>query len=285
MRTRTFFLILLSLLISCCSVKNPIDYFEAKIYKLDVQQGNIITAEMLMGLKPGMTQAQVRYVLGTPLIQDSFHKNRWDYIYKMIKDDQFIEERHLVVKFEDYELVDIKGDLINKDDVMLGAQMEKQSKVITLTKEDYEEQKKDTKSILSRLNFWDSDAEVKENSQTIKISKKDYEGQEKDQSLLSRLKFWDDDPEPSAKDIKIETSSKENKVMEVVKQIEASEDEEKVMPSVDGESDKKIKTVDKEYKIDDEQSVSQSVKEDIIKSLPDEADPAYFELLLEKIGF
>ncbi|MDA1034448.1 MAG: outer membrane protein assembly factor BamE [Proteobacteria bacterium] len=285
MRTKTFFLILLSLLISCCSVKNPIDYFEAKIYKLDVQQGNIITAEMLMGLKPGMTQAQVRYVLGTPLIQDSFHKNRWDYIYKMIKDDQLIEERHLVVKFEDDELVDIKGDLINKDDVMLGAQMEKQSKVITLTKEDYEEQKKDTKSILSRLNFWDSDAEVKENSQTIKISKKDYEGQEKDQSLLSRLKFWDDDPEPSAKDIKIETSSKENKVMEVVKQIEASEDEEKVMPSVDRESDKKIKTVEKEYKIDDEQSVSQSVKEDIIKSLPDEADPAYFELLLEKIGF
>ena len=273
------------MLISCCSVKNPIDYFEAKIYKLDVQQGNIITAEMLMGLKPGMTQAQVRYVLGTPLIQDSFHKNRWDYIYTMIKDDQLIEERHLVVKFEDDELVDIKGDLINKDDVMLGAQMEKQSKVITLTKEDYEEQKKDTKSILSRLNFWDSDAEVKENSQTIKISKKDYEGQEKDQSLLSRLKFWDDDPEPSAKDIKIETSSKENKVMEVVKQIEASEDEEKVMPSVDRESDKKIKTVEKEYKIDDEQSVSQSVKEDIIKSLPDEADPAYFELLLEKIGF
>ncbi|MGA1443251.1 MAG: outer membrane protein assembly factor BamE, partial [Methylophilaceae bacterium] len=79
-----------------------------------MQQGNIITAEMLMGLKPGMTRAQVRYVLGTPLIQDSFHKNRWDYIYKMIKDDQLIEERHLVVKFEDDELVDIKGDLINK---------------------------------------------------------------------------------------------------------------------------------------------------------------------------
>lgn len=285
MRTKTFFLILLSLLISCCSVKNPIDYFEAKIYKLDVQQGNIITAEMLMGLKPGMTRAQVRYVLGTPLIQDSFHKNRWDYIYKMINDDQLIEERHLVVKFEDDELVDIKSDLINKDDVMLGAQTEKQSKVITLTKEDYEEQKKDTKSILSRLKFWDSDEELKENSQTIKISKEDYKNQEKDQSLLSRLKFWDDDPEPSAKDIKIETSSKENKVKEVVKQIEAPEGEEKVMPIVDGEGDKKIKTVEKEYKIDDEQSVSQSVKEDIIKSLPDEADPAYFELLLEKIGF
>jgi len=249
MRTKTFFLILLSLLISSCSVKNPIDYFEAKIYKLDVQQGNIITAEMLMGLKPGMTRAQVRYVLGTPLIQDSFHKNRWDYIYKMIKDDQLIEERHLVVKFEDDELVDIKGDLINKDDVMIGAQTEKQSKVITLTKEDYEEQKKDKKSI------------------------------------LSRLKFWDDDPEPSVNDIKMETSSKENEVKEAVKQIDTSEVEEKDIPSRSSEGDIKTKTVEKEYKIDDEQSVSQSVKEDIIKSLPDESDPAYFELLLEKIGF
>ena len=285
MRTKTFFLILLSLLISSCSVKNPVDYFEAKIYKLDVQQGNIITAEMLMGLKPGMTRAQVRYVLGTPLIQDSFHKNRWDYIYKMIKDDQLIEERHLVVKFEDDELVDIKGDLINKDDVMIGAQTEKQSKVITLTKEDYEEQKKDKKSILSRLKFWDSDEAVQENSQTIKISKEDYKDQEKDQSLLSRLKFWDDDPEPSVNDIKMETSSKDNEVKEAVKRKDNSEVEEKDIPSGIGEGGIKTKTVEKEYKIDDEQSVSQSVKEDIIKSLPDESDPAYFELLLEKIGF
>src|SRR5210317_2358371 len=153
MRYRHLIFFLTFIFLTACSVKSPIDYFEAKIYKLDVQQGNIITAEMLMGLKPGMTRAQVRYVLGTPLIQDSFHKNRWDYIYKMIKDDQLIEERHLVVKFEDDELVDIKGDLINKDDVMIGAQTEKQSKVITLTKEDYEEQKKDKKSILSRLKL------------------------------------------------------------------------------------------------------------------------------------
>ena len=64
--------------------------------------------------------------------------------------------------------------------------------MITLTKEDYEEQKKDKKSILSRLKFWMMMKEVKENSQTIKISKEDYEDQEKDQSLLSRLKFWDE---------------------------------------------------------------------------------------------
>ena len=104
-------------------------------------------------------------------------------------------------------------------------------------------------------------------------------------NVETRLKFWDDDPEPNVNDIKMETSSKENEVKEAVKQIDTSEVEEKDIPSRSSEGDIKTKTVEKEYKIDDEQSVSQSVKEDIIKSLPDESDPAYFELLLEKIGF
>jgi len=53
---------------------------------MDIQQGNEIDAEMLLKLKPGMTKNQVRFVLGTPLIQDSFHNNRWDYLYAMRKD-------------------------------------------------------------------------------------------------------------------------------------------------------------------------------------------------------
>ena len=137
-----FFLVTLAL-VTGCSVKSPIDYFEAKIYKLDIQQGNIISAEMLMGLKPGMTRAQVKYVLGTPLIQDSFHENRWDYIYKMIKDDRLIEERHVIVRFADDGLVDVKGDIIQSNDILIGAETEKESKVITLSEADYEQQKKD----------------------------------------------------------------------------------------------------------------------------------------------
>ena len=154
MRHRHLIFFLTFIFLTACSVKSPKDYFEAKIYKLDVQQGNIITAEMLMGLKPGMTRTQVKYILGTPLIQDSFHENRWDYIYKMIKDDRLIEERHVVVRFEDDELVDVKGDIIQSNDILIGAETEKQYKVITLTEADYEEQKKDKNSILSRLKFW-----------------------------------------------------------------------------------------------------------------------------------
>ena len=50
-------------------------------HKIDIQQGNQVNAEDLDRVKIGMTQEQVKYLLGTPLLQDSFHQNRWDYLY------------------------------------------------------------------------------------------------------------------------------------------------------------------------------------------------------------
>ena len=278
--------------LTACSVKSPIDYFEAKIYKLDVQQGNIITAEMLMGLKPGMTRAQVKYVLGTPLIQDSFHENRWDYIYKMIKDDRLIEERHVVVRFEDDELVDVKGDIIQSNDILIGAETEKQSKVITLSEADYEEQKKDKNSILSRLKFWEDEADQKTEESTIKISKEELEEEKKDsKSLLSRLKFWESETEDGLiKDMQVEKESKavaiEEKSVDVIQEEEnllTKEEPEKIISEQDDID--VVNSKEEKYAIDETQSMSSSVKDDIIKSLPDESDPKYFELLLEKIGF
>jgi len=278
--------------LTACSVKSPIDYFEAKIYKLDVQQGNIITAEMLMGLKPGMTRAQVKYVLGTPLIQDSFHENRWDYIYKMIKDDRLIEERHVVVRFEDDELVDVKGDIIQSNDILIGAETEKQSKVITLTEADYEEQKKDKNSILSRLKFWEDEAEQKTEESTIKISKEELEEEKKDsKSLLSRLKFWESENEDGLiKDMQVEKESKaaaiEEKSVDVIQEEENLLTKEEPQKNISEQDDiDVVNSKEEKYAIDETQSMSSSVKDDIIKSLPDESDPKYFELLLEKIGF
>ena len=292
MRYRHLIFFLTFIFLTACSVKSPIHYFEAKIYKLDVQQGNIITAEMLMGLKPGMTRAQVKYVLGTPLIQDSFHENRWDYIYKMIKDDRLIEERHVVVRFEDDELVDVKGDIIQSNDILIGAETEKQSKVITLSEADYEEQKKDKNSILSRLKFWEDEADQKTEESTIKISKEELEEEKKDsKSLLSRLKFWETENENrSVKDIKVEKESKaiaiEEKSVDVTQEDESllfKEEPEKIISEQD--SIDVVDSKEEKYAIDETQSMSSSVKDDIIKSLPDESDPKYFELLLEKIGF
>jgi outer membrane protein assembly factor BamE len=50
-------------------------------HKIDIQQGNQVNAADLDRLKIGMTREQVKYLLGTPLLQDSFHQNRWDYLY------------------------------------------------------------------------------------------------------------------------------------------------------------------------------------------------------------
>lgn len=292
MRYRHLIFFLTFIFLTACSVKSPIDYFEAKIYKLDVQQGNIITAEMLMGLKPGMTRAQVKYVLGTPLIQDSFHENRWDYIYKMIKDDRLIEERHVVVRFADDELVDVKGDIIQSNDILIGAETERQSKVITLSEADYAEQKKDKNSLLSRLKFWEDETDQKIEEATIKISKEELEEEKKDsKSLLSRLKFWESETETAmTKDMPVEKESKaipiEEKsvdVMQAEEKLLSQEKPEKIISEQD--SADAVNSKEEKFAIDETQSMSSSVKDDIIKSLPDESDPKYFELLLEKIGF
>jgi outer membrane protein assembly factor BamE len=54
-------------------------------YRLDIQQGNVVTVEQFAQLKVGMTPEQVRFLLGTPLLNDVFHANRWDYYYRMVK--------------------------------------------------------------------------------------------------------------------------------------------------------------------------------------------------------
>ncbi len=51
------------------------------VYRIDIPQGNIISQEKVDQLRPGLTKRQVNFILGTPLIQDTFHQNRWDYIY------------------------------------------------------------------------------------------------------------------------------------------------------------------------------------------------------------
>ncbi|WP_058557511.1 outer membrane protein assembly factor BamE [Thiohalocapsa sp. ML1] len=79
------------------------------VYKMPVQQGNIVTKEMLDQLELGMTSAQVRYLLGTPMLTDMFHANRWDYTYTMKRGNAPLEKRPLTLFFEDDALVRIQG--------------------------------------------------------------------------------------------------------------------------------------------------------------------------------
>ena len=81
------------------------------VYKLEIQQGNVVTQEMIDKLKPGMTRSQVRYVLGTPLITDPFHPDRWDYYYYLRRSKEKTgESRHLTVIFKNDVLAEVKGD-------------------------------------------------------------------------------------------------------------------------------------------------------------------------------
>ncbi|MDC8444318.1 MAG: outer membrane protein assembly factor BamE [Nitrosomonas sp.] len=75
------------------------------LYKIDVQQGNVLTDEMLEKLRPGMTRSQVRFVLGSPLIVDPFRNNRWDYAYIQRIRGGLVEQKKLTVFFEDDRLV------------------------------------------------------------------------------------------------------------------------------------------------------------------------------------
>ena len=56
-------------------------------YKPDIQQGNMVTQDKLDQLKPGMDQRQVRYIMGSPMLTDPFHPNRWDYYYSLMPGD------------------------------------------------------------------------------------------------------------------------------------------------------------------------------------------------------
>lgn len=80
-------------------------------HKVEIQQGNYVTQEMVAKLKPGMTRAQVRFALGTPLITDPFHPDRWDYVYLVHRGGNLQEYRRIIVRFQDDKLTHIEGDV------------------------------------------------------------------------------------------------------------------------------------------------------------------------------
>jgi outer membrane protein assembly factor BamE len=82
-------------------------------YRIEIQQGNYVTQEMLAQLKPGLTRDQVRFVLGTPLLSDIFHGERWDYVFMRRRANSAeVEYRRLAVFFEDGKLKQVKGDRV-----------------------------------------------------------------------------------------------------------------------------------------------------------------------------
>jgi outer membrane protein assembly factor BamE len=82
-------------------------------YKIDIQQGNVLTQDMVAQLKPGLTKDQVRFILGTPVLTDMFHAHRWDYVYRLQKGSTGeVEMRQFSTFFDDSDqLIRVGGDV------------------------------------------------------------------------------------------------------------------------------------------------------------------------------
>ena len=103
-----------SLLAGCQSLQRSDSFFGVITpYKVEVVQGNVITSEQAQLIKPGMNRAQVRDVLGSPLLTDAFHGDRWDYVFTIRRQGAASQSRHIVVLFagEAFKSIDTGGPL------------------------------------------------------------------------------------------------------------------------------------------------------------------------------
>ena len=82
-------------------------------HRIEIQQGNFVSQEMVAQLKPGMTKEHVRFIRGTPLVADAFHGDRWDYVFvRQRANSREVEQRRIAVFFEDGKLKRMEGDVV-----------------------------------------------------------------------------------------------------------------------------------------------------------------------------
>ena len=94
------------------------------VYKIDIQQGNVVTQDMIDQLKPGMTRRQVRFIMGNALISDTFHADRLDYLYSIQPGGGQRLQEHVSIFFNGSDqLIGLSGDFmpgVSRDEAILG---------------------------------------------------------------------------------------------------------------------------------------------------------------------
>lgn len=101
------------LALSGCASYNPMNWIAP--HRMEIRQGNQVTEDVVARLKTGMTRQQVRFLLGTPLVDDIFHAGRWDYIYQQYVEGRKTEQRQLTLYFKDDKLERIEGNALPAD--------------------------------------------------------------------------------------------------------------------------------------------------------------------------
>lgn len=105
------FSIFISSIITGCSKRADGTRKIPLVYRVDIQQGNVIEQSMIDKLEPGMSKSKVRFIMGTPLLVDPFHSNRWEYIYSIEPGGGERAQRHIALFFKDDKLTHLEGDI------------------------------------------------------------------------------------------------------------------------------------------------------------------------------
>ena len=145
---------------SCSTVLNNLPY----VYTIDVNQGNLIDQVMIYQLRPNMTKRQVLYIMGSPMLVDFFHQNRWDYIYSSKKRGDDREQKAVSIFFENDQIKSIQGDLRPS---ALPVAKPSSDKVVDVPKRDLE------KTMWETLTGWTGDddhaSDVKKDVEAAKL--------------------------------------------------------------------------------------------------------------------
>lgn len=96
-----------------------------RLYRITVQQGNVLTQEMINQLKPGMTRSQVAFVMGDPVLKNTFDENKWDYIYTVDLPGYYQEQKHVSLFFTGDVLAYMTGDLAPQTEAEVAAAKQK----------------------------------------------------------------------------------------------------------------------------------------------------------------
>ena len=286
--TMRYVFILLVVLCTSCGTALP----TIKPYKLDVQQGNVVTSKMLLQLRPGMTKSQVRFIMGTPLIQDSFHGNRWDYVYQLREGGKLIEQRRVILDFQSDLLKTVRGDVVAATvDPKGGVEGSDAGPRLIEPAKKHEE-----KSLMQKLKFWQKDeaelakeaADAKAKASADEAIKKAAEA-ERATAKVKVVAPLAVEPTPVVKAVK---PVPESKVIDPV-QVNEPAATSVPAPAVNSPSpsglkfDKSLNGNAPESKVEKEVVAPRATDAVVPKAneLPVENEPGFFDKMLEKIGF
>ena len=273
-------IILLAFLCASCGTALP----TIKPYKLDIQQGNVVTSKMLLQLRPGMTKSQVRFIMGTPLIQDSFHGNRWDYVYQMRESGKIIEQRRVILDFENELLKTVRGDVIATAADKASADENIGTRVINPSA------KPEEKSLMSKLKFWQKDeAEIAKEKAEEKAKAVEADKLKADEAAkkAAKLNAKTVAPVEQSQPVPVEPAVVLPKSKPAETSAAATADTLNGKESSSGMKLERTLNLPTEEPLAKPASTTKAANKVTPKpkDLPAESEPSYFDKMLEKIGF